>query len=154
MPKRYWRRVSSVKMRAGSGISVEGSATVVMPMDWAVWPLGKRTWSGCVVGYMSRVAATASVWRSKMLSDPVSAHEEGDCILIIVSGATGIGIEVEERVWFEIVFSLTLSKVIANLSLFSIRCLVPMRWPNLQPRIAVFPPGGVRGSLAERCWAV
>jgi hypothetical protein len=37
-----------------------------------------------------------------MLSDPVSAHEEGGCILILIVGATGIGLEVEERMLFEV----------------------------------------------------
>ena len=52
---------------------------------------------------MSRAAAaTASV--SRMLSEPVSAQEDGGCILIFMFGATGIGGEVERGYCLKLYF--------------------------------------------------
>ena len=48
---------------------------------------------------MSNVAAIASLCRSKMLSDPVSAQEEGGCILIFITGVTCEKNEIEDRVF-------------------------------------------------------
>ena len=46
-----------------------------------------------------------------MLSEPVSAQEEGGLILIFMGGATGGSIDVEDRM-FESLFLLTLIKVL------------------------------------------
>ena len=73
---------------------------------------------------MVRVAAIASVWRSSMLSEPVSAQEEGGLIFIFMGGATGGSVEVEDRM-FENLFSLTLIKVLLNFLLSMISVLTP-----------------------------
>ena len=48
---------------------------------------------------MSSVAAIASLCRSKMLSDSVSAQEDGGCICIFITGVTCEGNEIEDRVY-------------------------------------------------------
>lgn len=73
-------------------MSVFGSATSVVPMDWAVLPSGKQTVRGDIVGTISRVAMVASDCRTKILSEPVSAQEVGFCVAIVnCVGATGVG---------------------------------------------------------------
>ena len=62
---------------------------------------------------MVSVAAIASLWRSRMLSEPVSAQEEGGVILIVMGGATGESVEGKDRM-VEDLFSLTLTKVLFN----------------------------------------
>ena len=63
-----------------------------------------------------------------MLSDPVSAQEESECIGILVFGAIGMGREgEEERMLLEFVFSLTLIKFKSNVSVLSRLRLLPMR---------------------------
>jgi hypothetical protein len=62
---------------------------------------------------MASVAAIASLWRSRMLSEPVSAQEEGGLIFIFMGGATGGSVDVKDRM-FESLFSLTLIKVLFN----------------------------------------
>jgi hypothetical protein len=48
-----------------------------------------------------------------MLSEPVSAQEEGGVILIVMGGATGESVEGKDRM-VEDLFSLTLIKVLFN----------------------------------------
>ena len=49
---------------------------------------------------MSTVAAIASLCQNKMLSEPVSAQEEGGCILIFITGViTCEENEIEDRVF-------------------------------------------------------
>jgi hypothetical protein len=48
-----------------------------------------------------------------MLSEPVSAQEEGGLILMFMGGATGGSVVVKDRM-FESLFSLTLIKVLFN----------------------------------------
>ncbi len=59
-----------------------------------------------------------------MLSEPVSAQEEGGLIFIFMGGATGGSVEVEDRM-FENLFSLTLIKVLLNFLLSMISVLSP-----------------------------
>jgi hypothetical protein len=59
-----------------------------------------------------------------MLSEPVSAQEEGGLIFIFMGGATGGSVEVEDRM-FENLFSLTLIKVLLNFLLSMISVLTP-----------------------------
>jgi hypothetical protein len=48
---------------------------------------------------MSSVAATASVLRIRMQSEPVSAVEDGGCDLMFINWATGGSEEVEEKMF-------------------------------------------------------
>ena len=99
---------------------------------------------------MSSAAAIASLCRSKILSEPESAQEEGGCILIFFMGVTCEENKIEDRV-FLMLFSLILSvKMISNCALL-IFFLVPTLRPNRQPLIAVFPPAGFVGSEADFC---
>ena len=59
-----------------------------------------------------------------MLSEPVSAQEEGGLIFIFMGGVTGGSVDVEDRM-FEKLFSLTLIQVLLNFLLSMISVLSP-----------------------------
>ena len=64
-------------------------------------------------------------------------------------GATGIGGVVEKGMLFEVVFSLTLIKVMGNLSFLSSLHQCVDR--AVSRGLFEFPSGGVKGSVANRC---
>ncbi len=148
----YWR-LSSAKTWAGSAIFVDGRATSLVPTEEAIWPSGKRTRRGLLMSWISSVAATASVLRMRIQSEPVSAEEEGRWILIFIIGATGESEEVEEAMLW-IWFSLGLIKVLTYKFLLRWILTVLSLWPGRQPRTLELPPARVRWSVAAKCCAV
>ncbi len=48
---------------------------------------------------MSSGAATASLWRRRVLSEPESAMAEGCCVVVFKFGAGSVGARVEDRMF-------------------------------------------------------
>ena len=92
-------RASSSKICAGRDMAVAGRAMSDMPVDRAVFPSGNRTCNGCVVSSMLSCAATASLWRWRVLSEPESAMAEGCCVGVFKFGAGSVGARVEDRMF-------------------------------------------------------